>query len=233
MRILDHDIVDPGTGVRWPFGLSVAGARKVDVIRDFIARDYPCTNVTAIDRRLGGTRAGPDPNGSDCDVIEKATRDASLIYDATAEMGVQHLLSDRARELAIPYIAVDGTFGGWGGRICRVDPTRTDGCWLCFQAALKSGTITSPPAHPNGGVQPRGCGDPTFTGAGFDLAQVALSAVRIGVSALCEGSDGGYPSADWDVLILSFRDKDGMLVPPHYAAYRLSKHPDCPRCGLR
>jgi hypothetical protein len=30
-------------------------------------------------------------------------------------------------------------------------------------------------------VQPRGCGDPTFTAAGFDMHSLALTAVRAAV----------------------------------------------------
>ena len=37
----DIDTVDPGTTCRWPVGLSAAGRKKVDVIRETLARDYP------------------------------------------------------------------------------------------------------------------------------------------------------------------------------------------------
>jgi molybdopterin/thiamine biosynthesis adenylyltransferase len=231
LRILDHDIVDPATTMRWPFGLSAAGRKKVDVISEFLKRDYPYTEVSKFDRKLGAARAIAMPDGSDYDVLKRVVRGTALVYDATAEMGVQYLLSDYARDAGLPYIAIDGTFGGWGGRVCRIDPKRTDGCWLCYQAALTDEVIESPPAKPAGEVQPVGCGDPTFTGAGFDLAQVALTGVRMAVSTLCEDQEAGYPPADWDVLIISFRDQQGKLIAPIMKQHKLVKHPNCPRCG--
>jgi molybdopterin/thiamine biosynthesis adenylyltransferase len=231
LRILDHDIVDPGTEVRWPFGLSAAGRKKVDVIADFVAREYPHAKVVTLDRKLGGVRTILPPGGSELDVLDKAVSGASLIYDATAEIGVQHLLSDVARDARLPYVCVDGTFGGWGGRVCCIRPGRTAGCWLCYQAAITDGTIEAAPAKREDGIQPPGCGDPTFTGAGFDLSQVALAGVRVAVSTLCEGAAHGYPTAHWDVLIISFRDGDGRLIAPTSRAYTLQKHPKCPRCG--
>jgi hypothetical protein len=128
LRILDIDFVDPGTGSRWPFGLSAAGRNKVDVIREFIARDYPFTRVTAYNHRLGATRVGLPGETADQDVVKKMTEGASLVYDATAELGVQHFLSDYARMLRIPYIGVVGTVGGWGGTVVCIDPDRTEGC---------------------------------------------------------------------------------------------------------
>ncbi len=40
---------------------------------------------------------------------------------------------------------------------------------------------------------PRGCADPTFTGAGFDVATIALQGVRLVVGTLAGSIPGGYP----------------------------------------
>lgn len=234
LRILDGDFVDPGTVRRWPVGLSAAGLRKVDVIKQLLRRDYPYTKVKPFDVRLGGTVLGPIPPvyKSDLKIVSEMVEGMSLIYDATAEYGVQSFLSQIARNCGIPYISVDGTQGGWGGRICRILPGTDKPCWACFISALGV-TIRPPPAAPNatGVIQPEGCGEPTFTGAGFDLAQLALSGVRMAVSTLCAGAEERYPKTDWDVMIVAFRNGSGRLIRPRFRTYKLKRNPECPVCG--
>ena len=230
LRVLDHDIVDPGTIGRWPVGLSAAGIKKVDVVREVIRRDYPHIKVTPVNHWLGATRLNGE---SDQIHLARMTDDAHLIYDATADWGMQHVLSEYARDRAIPYIAVDGTQGGWGGRICRIVPGETEGCWLCFQAALRAGTIPPAAVGPDEEVQPEGCGDPTFKAAGFDMAHIALSGVRVAVATLSRGIAGAYPPYPWDVTMISFRSAAGELIAPHFEGRRLERHVNCPRCGMR
>lgn len=98
---------------------------------------------------------------------------------------------------------------------------------MCLQHATTDGTVPSPPSDPSGDVQPRGCADPTFTGAGFDVAEVALNGVRLAVSALVGGLYGGYPEADWDVAIISFRDESGREIMPQWQTFKLHRHPLC------
>lgn len=231
LRILDDDHVDAATIGRWPFGLSVAGALKVQVIAEFIERNYPSTRVTPIRHRLGATRATKDEAPSDHEVIEQMTAGASIIFDATAEIGVQHYLSDIAAAIGIPYVSVVGTYGGWGGEVLCITPGRTEGCWMCYRFAVEDGTIPVCPADPDGRIQPRGCGDVTFTAAGFDMTQVALMGVRTAVATLCGEAEGGYPAAPWDVLTLTLRDESGRLVVPVIRGHQLRKHPGCPRCN--
>lgn len=230
LRILDFDVVDPGTVGRWPIGLSVAGMKKVEALRNLIRRDYPYTKVVPHDARLGSANpGGPEP--SDWDVVGRMTANVGLIYDATAEVGVQQFLSDYAFENSIPYLGVTGTFGGWGGKVFRVVPGRTRGCWMCYRYAFDDDPRLEPSASPHGTVQPVGCAEPTFTGAGFDLAEVALAAVRIAVATLCAGHENGYPGYDWDVTTMSFRDREGRLIVPQFHGHVLQRHPRCPRCS--
>lgn len=231
LRLCDPDIVDPGTIVRWPLGFSAVGRAKIEVLSEFIGRNYPYTQVTGQPFRLGTAREGHPNEIPDQQWLEQLLKGVSLIYDATAEFGVQHVLSEWALSAGIPYLCVDGTQGGWGGRVCRILPKVTPGCWMCFQAACSDGTIAAPPAMPNGTVQPPGCGDPIFTGAGFDMAQVAVTAVRIAAATLCGGQAGCYPPYEWDATVLAFRDGNGHLIAPTCHGYRLEKHPKCPRCG--
>lgn len=230
LRVLDHDTVDPGTIARWPLGIRVAGLPKVQVLREFIALNYPSTQVLAVPHCLGAMGARGDSR-TDREIVEEMAANASVIYDATAEVGVQHFLSEFARARKLPYVGVSGTYGGWGGRILCIVPGRTRGCWMCCRHAFEDGTIAEPPSDPVGEVQPRGCGDVTFTGAGFDMGQVALTAVRAAVSILCGGERGAYPASDWDVMTVAFRNGTGRLITPEFRSFPLEKHPRCVSCN--
>lgn len=231
LRLLDHDTFDPGTGVRWPFGLSATGRLKVDVLYDFIASNYPSTGVVTVPHNLGAVRGSGDGR-TDREAVDEMIDGASLIYDSSAEVGVQHYLSEAARVRGIPYICISGTYGGWGGKIIRIVPGRSRGCWMCSREAFDDGTLVDPPCDLNGEVQPRGCGDVTFTGAGFDMAQIALAGVRATVSTLCAGLDGAYPASDWDVMTVAFRDNSGQLIAPRFEQFTLEKHRRCGVCVL-
>lgn len=230
LHLVEYDIVDPATICRWPFGLSAAGLHKGLVLGDAIKRDYPYTEVDAWNSCLGSVRNPDDPGESMQSVMGRFMKEASLIYDATAEIGVQHFLSDYAVDLGIPYVAVTATPGAWGGTVLAIQPGKTEGCWFCYRCALDDKSIPEPPMHPAGEIQPVGCADPTFTGAGFDLLQVALTGVRATISVLCGSAPNGYPSQNWDITTVSFRAPDGQVIPPTFEGYPLKRHPKCSSC---
>jgi molybdopterin/thiamine biosynthesis adenylyltransferase len=227
LRILDGDIIDPGTAVRWPFGFGVAGLRKTDVIKDFVREQYPYVRVRAWHRRLGMIAMD---RPSDLEILDEVLDGVSLIYDATAEVGIQHLLADLARERGVPYICVSSTAGAWGGLLIRLRPKETEGCWVCSQWALQDKTIPVPPADPKAGVQPAGCADPTFTGSGFDLAQVSSAGVRLAVGTVLAGTADAYPDVAWDVAVISLRERGGQIIVPRVETFPLRRHPSC-KCG--
>ena len=76
-------------------------------------------------------------------------------------------------------------------------------------------------------LQPAGCGDPTFTGAGFDMHSLALLAVRASVELLSPP----YRRADWDLLVASFRDGGGRPVAAECRGYSVPIHSDCEFCS--
>lgn len=230
LRILDHDTVDPATGSRWPLGLSAAGLFKVVALEEFLRANYPSTKVTKFGHRLGGVRSPGSAERRDSSVVQEMFEGASLILDTAAELGIHSVLSERAQREKVPYLGVVGTQGGWGGKVFRVLPGVTEGCWLCYRYACDDGSIPEPPSDAGGTVQPLGCADPTFTGAGFDMAQVALYGVRTAVSTLCSGAKGGYPLMSWDATHLRFRDEAGQLIAPLYETHFIRRHPRCPRC---
>jgi hypothetical protein len=228
LRILDQDFVDPATTIRWPLGLSAAGRSKAAAVSEFIAANYPYTKVVAIEHRLGACRANSD-TPSDMEILENLLAGVDLVYDASAEIGLNHLLSDWSAARGVPYVCVSTTHGAWGGRLIRVRPGgQTAGCWMCHQWGANNGEIPVPPADPKGEVQPAGCSDPTFTGSGFDVASIALAGVRLAVSTLAAGAAGAYPSIGWDVAIIHLRDVDGsLLASPRWDTYQLDRHPEC------
>lgn len=228
LRLLDHDFVDPGTTVRWPLGLGAAGLAKITALPAFIAQEYPFTAIRTWDHRIGDVLR-PEPEGpTDLEVLEEMLGGVDLVFDATAEPGVHHLLCDLAWARNIPYVTTHTTPGAAGGLVARLDPRRATGCWVCLQRALyEDKTIPEPPFDEAGNVQPLGCGDPTFTGAGFDVLEVTLEAVRMATGALCAGTEAGYPESTWDVAVLVLRDGDGNRVPPQWEAHELPPHTEC------
>lgn len=227
LRVVDHDSVDAATSVRWPMGFAVAGMPKVQVIEQFVSAHYPYCDVQPFVHKVGTTN--PGANLSDSEVVDALLEGSNLLYDASAEWGVQHYLSQCAREAGVPYVAVGGRQGGWGGVIVR-DVPDSPGCWGCYQRHMADGVINTPPADPAGAVQPAGCADPTFTAAGFDLQQNAMMGVRLAVATLSRGEENGYPDMPWDVGVLSLRDADGTPCEPRWETFPLEPHPDCSAC---
>lgn len=227
LRILDNDVVDPGASVRWPFGMSMGGRYKVEVLADQIAEHFPYTRVVPIIHEIGNVRGS---GRSEAEILNLMLDDSNLIYDATAEPGVQRFLAEIARRRGLPYIAVSGTQGGWGGVVTRIRPKVTQGCWLCSQL---DETLPIPAAKTVDGVQPMGCANPTFTGAGFDMSELALHGVRLAVSTLSAGKEGGYPSADWDIAVISHRGLNGTELLPSVDVRDLNRHAACPECQAR
>jgi len=222
LRLLDGDIAEPEIAVRWPFGIPAAGFPKVYVIKDFLRKHYPTVKVSAHCHRLGGMPG----MASDRDELAILLDGVDLIYDATAEVGIQHLLADLAHEARIPYICISATAGAWGGMLLRIRPGKTEGCWVCSQHAFTTGDLPLPPADPNGNVQPTGCADPTFTGTNFDLGPIAFGGVRLAVGTITTG-EKAYPDVPWDVAIIAMRTPKGEPTAPTWRTFPLSRHQNC------
>lgn len=254
LRLLDGDHVEAATTLRWPVGLSAFGWPKAAVVAGLIKNDYPYVRVEAEIvhqfgdvRRLAGRTGAPEgtPVVTEADIMTKMLDGAALLYDACAERGVQYFLSQAARARGLPYVAVQGTPGGWGGVVVCVDPARTEGCWGCLQhwlgASAAEGGIPGPPQDPlRGDVDVEGCAERTYAGANPDLGEVALMGVRMAMGVLANlareagaAEDAGprYPRASWDVAVLALRDAEGQLTAPHWETFELRRHPDCVLCG--
>ena len=225
IRIVDYDTVNAGTTVRWPLGIAFAGMYKTDALEKFVNENFPFTNVRRYLYKVG---ASDDPQNS---ILNEILENVSLIYDATAEIGVNHFLSLEARKRKIPYVCIYGTPGVWGGVCLRAVPGVTEGCWMCFQHSLTDGTIPVPPTNREGNIQAAGCGDISFTGASFELANIVSSGVRLALSTMCS-PEKGYPNLNADIGILSLVDDHGNLKFPTWSVHKLNKHPNCPYCNL-
>lgn len=230
LRILDYDKVEPTSCVRWPLGFKYMGLYKAIALKHFISEQFPYTTVAPIIHRLGGARTMNHSKRPEHEVIDDLMQNASIVYDASAEEGVNHLLSEEAKRRKIPYISLEARRGAWGGLIFRTIPGSGRACWMCMQHILASGEIPGPPQDKNGGVQPRGCGDLTFTGASFDLQNISLAGVRLAVSTLCN-SEGKYGDVEWNLAILELVNQEGRQMIPTWRTYNLDIHGNCPYCN--
>jgi hypothetical protein len=127
LRLLDHDYLEPGTVVRWPLGLSAAGLPKTEALKVFIRENYPYTKVETWTHMIGSAFEQKD---TDARVLNELLQDVDLLYDATAEVGIQHLLFDLASAKHITYVSIFTTPGAWGGWVARIRPglTKAAGC---------------------------------------------------------------------------------------------------------
>jgi molybdopterin/thiamine biosynthesis adenylyltransferase len=232
LKVVDPDVIEAGTTVRWPLGIAAVGQYKVGILKSLIDNSYPFTAFTGYPWRIGQIYDNQPATGmrSARDIMAAWVSDAHIIVDTTAEWGVHFFLSELARSRQIPYVVVSGTPGGWGGTMYRVMP---DGpCWGCFERWQADTDLPVVAAAPDqeGLLQPRGCADPTFTGAGFDLGQVALAGARLVVMTLCALAEGGYPDVPWNYAAVSLRTACGRAIAPQWATAEVAQHPECHLC---
>jgi hypothetical protein len=227
IRMLESDVVEAGTTVRWPFGLSAAGRRKVKRIFDEIDANYPWVRTLyGAPSRVGQARQAI----RDSETLPQMFDGIDAVYDATAEPGIQYLLSTLAAEAKLPYICVSGTNGGWGGIVARFNHRKGQGCWACFQAQIDH-EIVGPPADPAGQVQPTGCSRVTYEGANFDLAEVALQGIRTAIATVLARKGATQNDFEFDVAVVELRDEHHRRIPPRWRLYNVEPRPDCAVCG--
>ncbi len=134
LRLLDYDVVEPGPTVRWPLGLASVGLLKSEALHSFLAENYPQTHVVPFYHRIGAIRDfQPSAKWSEQEVMDRLLDGVSMLYDASAESGVNHFLSEFAKAKGIPYVSLHATPGAWGGLVMRVVPGKTKGCWMCLK----------------------------------------------------------------------------------------------------
>lgn len=224
LHLLDRDVLEPGNQIRHAGFFRQCGLPKAVASAQVALDRSPYLDAKFTVMNLGGVRRGPD-SADETDVLESLLCGVNLLVDATAELGLQHLLADLAAAARLPYVAVSATNGAWGGMVIRIEPDG-DACYTCLGHLLADGSIVLPPASPSELVQPPGCANPTFTGSGFDLDHVALQAVRVVVGELCVVGNH-YPRAPDDVAVLALRQPDGTPTLPTWTGYPLTRHRSC------
>lgn len=226
---IDRDHVEPGNLVRHAANLGMVGWSKAAVGSQIAFHVGHDIKATPIHYSIGAPRTDRMPNErNEIDFWAEVIDGLDLVLDCTAEKGLQQALAWLARRGGKPYVAASATNGGWGGRVVRLRPTPGTACWSCLEYSLNDASIPVLAAAPeSAGVQPVGCADPTFTGSGFDLAEVALHTVRVAVASLQADEPGGYPDSGHDVHVLTLRTSDGVPVPPTWAGLPLPVHPSC------
>ena len=219
--LIDGDLVSPATSVRNPGAFMWSGNSKVEASLNAAHDTQPYTELDGDGHLFGRPRLANDTVEA-LDVAIMVSK-MDLVIDATADLSVQHYLSDIARHHKVAYLRTEALPGVWSGFIALQRPG-ADVCWMCWQHHLAT-TIPPLPARPQDAIQPPGCGAPTYTGAGFDLAAIAAQTARTVASYLT--GDDGYGTMPADVMTVQFCDASGKPNLPRWQSYALDRHGDC------
>lgn len=234
---VDHDLVTPGNRVRHLLDISDAGRRKVAGVAARARRVNPWGTLRTHPVRLG--EAGQSSEAmtqriDDTIIADLETCDVIVNTSANSVTGMY--LSQIAHGIGVPVVHAYVSAGGWGGRVLVQRPGAS-GCWECLgRAQVDPGAYEAEVAVPNVPTDPApqevlelGCGDPTFTGAGFDLAAAAAATARVVVGVALE-DEAGYPALGYDLLTLGFRGRE-TAVPTSESGV-VPVHPACEICSV-
>lgn len=228
LTMIDGDHLQVGNTIRWALGWQYAGLDKTLALTSYITQEYPYTEVHGYKFQIGMPIRPHGEFFSDYDFIVKQITDADIVVDASANHRVSHFLSDLARELGKPYVWLTTTHGCAGGIVGRQLPGKSHGCWHCFMHGLADKTIALPAEANTEKIQPGGCSQATFIGAGIDSDEIALLGARLAIATLCR--EGGYPDFDWNAAVCNLQH-GGVAIAPVWSAYPLHPHRACTACS--
>lgn len=224
----DHDNLEPGNYIRWPFGRILWGLPKSFALALMINQQFPWTTA---DHRIGKVGAA----SSDLDVARKAKgqnpyielialiENADVVIDATASGECQQALAYLCREAPTPLVIGYGTYGAAGGVVAQF-PAAAPACFNCALQDWQGSRLPSPAVDEEGKLLPVGCNAETFTGGSYDLQEVSLQMVR---SALALVAPNAFGASDWHVAVLSHK-ANGKRVLPHWETGQIQ--PALPCC---
>ena len=225
LSLVDRDVLEPGNLTRHAGTLQHTGLNKTVAMAQHVQSVNPYVEVWTVPMFVGGC-AGTNEGQLASEVLAGRMAEVDLVIDASAEVGIAELTADMAHTLGIPWLMLTASEGAAGGTVVCVEPD-TSWCFACFQWHRSEGTIPLPVAIGERTVQPTGCAEPTFVGAGFDLAEVSLQAARVAIGRLLRGVPDAYPEDPHDAWVLTMRSADGSRVPPRWDGYTVSRHPNC------
>ena len=229
LHLIDCDIFQIGNSIRWARGWTSFAQSKSEILHHAIQADYPYTEVHRYDIRIG-VPLFSDDGLSDYDFVRARCENVDLVIDATASHRVSHFVADLCQEIGKPFLWLTTTHGAAGGVVGRIIPGTTAGCWHCVQRGLGDGSIKLPADSGAPEIEPGGCSQPTFIGAGVDSDEIALTATRLAIATLCRNDADRYADFKWDVAVADLQ-RDGYSVAPEWTVYAGDKHPDCEPCN--
>lgn len=224
-KLVDRDVLEPGNLTRHAATLQHTGLNKTIAMAQHVLMVNPHAKIEFLPTPVGLSTTTIDGRLS-TDLLADMMTDVDLVIDATAEVGIEELTAYMARQFGVPWLMLQASEGAAGGTVALVDPD-ADWCFACFQWHRAERAIPTPVALADRRVQPVGCAEPTFVGAGFDLAEVSLQAARAAVGRLLRDIPEGYGEDGHDAWILTMRDGDGTRVPPQWDGYNVTRHPLC------
>lgn len=234
LHLVDFDQLQVGNTVRWGLGWRYAGLNKAQALLNHIGTDYPYTKVNGYPLRIGNL--SPPSEASDYQLVRSLTESVDLVIDAAASHTVSHFLADLCKEAGKSYLWLTTTPGCAGGVVGRIRTGQGPGCWHCFQhglgGGLGDGSIRLPADSGAPDIQPGGCSQPTFIGAGVDSDEVALLAARLAIATLCSGASDGYPGFEWDIAVGDF-NRSGVALAPSWTTYKLNTINPCTACSKK
>lgn len=237
LYLVDSDISTHGNRIRHQLDLTDVGRSKVRAIANRLMHVDPWSQISVQEMRLGVAVPGPEEAqlqmAHDAVLEEIEARD--LLVNTSAHVITGFYCSRLAKLANRPILHAWVSSGAWGGRILLQRPGES-ACMECLgqhqaddeDADYQDKMVPQVESDPNiEEVRELGCADPTFTGPGFELTATAAAAARVAVQALLDGD--GYPSADFDLVTLNFRDENTAMPTTRYT--RLPVHPDCSICN--
>ena len=230
--LVDPDWYLPDVMVRQATNLSNAGMLKVLAIREQIFLVHPSAIVDILPLRIGEApqvhekmRAAQEDLQNIIDMLSKC----DLIISATGDTDAEYTINEILREIGKPGIFASSTNGAWGGHVFRSMPGQA--CFQCFIHYYGDSAIyTASSAPEKTEVYARGCGNPAFSGAGFDSSIISNLAARLAVQTLLlRDGDKSYPEANYNLINWSSRGSDAG-DNPRIDTKQIDVHPDCSIC---
>ena len=226
LTLIDHDVLEPGNYVRWPFGRQLWGVSKALLLSALVRQHYPWTMPTALDGRVGAAASDVDflksGTGNPFVTLIEAIKAADVIIDATASPECQQAVAYHCNRLGKPVVVGNATLGAAGGIVAQF---RSDApaCFNCALQQWKAEGLPDPAVDESGSLVPVGCNQETFTGGSYDLQEVSLQIIR---SAIGLVAPGAFDSGNWDLAILS-HFADGKRTLPQWQTAKVKPLLSC------